>query len=337
MRTNIRSFALRNAKIVVLLWAGCLVVTTGKSQNDPKQFTGELNLAFQGSESKKIEKSIDLLNQADALIEKAENQFSALTDVEKKERASDAYEAAIKTLFAGSAMHREAHSLVFSVFKEKNKSFWQKMEKTNHRASGMDKARYYEGTAQKTMNRSLIRREQVMEGDRFEYALSIMKDAYNLEKLAIRDQGRAMQICADYPVEYNYGWENDLTLDQILAILKDPIVHEPPADIFATVDQSANVDSSLFKEIIFKVQVAAHNMPLTDEYLNSLYRGELAMDMIYEDEWYKYSIGRYATFEEADATLKATNIKKAFVVAYREGKKINIQEARQEAEQAVKQ
>jgi hypothetical protein len=201
----------------------------------------------------------------------------------------------------------------------------------------MDKARYYEGTAQKTMNRSLIRREQVMEGDRFEYALSIMKDAYNLEKLAIRDQGRAMQICADYPVEYNYGWENDLTLDQILAILKDPIVHEPPADIFATVDQSANVDSSLFKEIIFKVQVAAHNMPLTDEYLNSLYRGELAMDMIYEDEWYKYSIGRYATFEEADATLKATNIKKAFVVAYREGKKINIQEARQEAEQAVKQ
>ena len=79
-----------------------------------------------------------------------------------------------------------------------------------------------------------------------------MKDAYNLEKLAVRDQGRAMQICADYPVEYNYGWENDLTLDQIVAILKDPNVHEPPADIFATVDQSTAIDSVLLQRNYFQ-------------------------------------------------------------------------------------
>ena len=72
-----------------------------------KQFTGELNLAFQGSETKKIEKAVDLLNQADALIEKAGNQYSALTDVEKKERASDAIRIAVKTLFNGSVLHAE--------------------------------------------------------------------------------------------------------------------------------------------------------------------------------------------------------------------------------------
>jgi hypothetical protein len=312
-----------------------MVILTAQGQNISKQFTGELNVSLQGSDLKKIERGVDLLNQADALLEKANQQFSVLTDIEKKERASEAYAAALKMLFSCSESYKEGHALVYSVFKDKTQSLWQKMEKNNHRASGMDKARYYEGTARKTMNRSLIRREQVLEGDRFEFALSIMKDAYNLEKLAIRDQGRAMQVCADYPVEYNYGWENDLTLDQILNILKDPIVHEPPADIFATVDQEAKVDSSLFKEVIFKVQIAAHNMPLTDEYLNTLYRGDLKLDMIFEDEWYKYSIGRYATFEEADATLRSINIKKAFVVAYREGKKIGVQEARQEVEQKM--
>lgn len=337
MRSNMYKLTSRLFKISILAGMGCLVMTSGNAQHSIKQFTGELNITLQGSESKKIEKAVELLNQADALIEKAGNQLAALSEIEKKERASESYAAALKTLFEGSTLYGEAHNLVFSVFKEKTKAFWQKMNKTNHRASGMDKARYYEGTALKSLNRSVIRRQQVLEGDRFEYALSIMKDACNLEKLAIRDQGRALQVCADYPVEYNYGWENDLTLDQILAILKDPIVHEPPSDIFATVDQTAVIDSSLLKEIIFKVQIAAHNMPLSDEYLNTLYRGDLKLDMIYEDEWYKYSVGRYTTFEEADATLRAINIKKAFVTAYREGKRISIQEARQEAEQnAVK-
>jgi hypothetical protein len=191
----------------------------------------------------------------------------------------------------------------------------------------MDKARYYEGKAQKSYNRALIRREQVMEGDRFEYARSIMDDAMKLEKLAIRDEGRALQICLDYPVEYNYGWDDDKTLEEIVALMRDPALNEPPEDIFATIDKEARIDSMLLKEIIFKVQIAAHTLPLSNEYLKSLYNGDLRIDMIFEDEWYKYSIGRYLSFDEADATCRECNIKKAFVVAYEAGKHISIQEA----------
>jgi hypothetical protein len=308
----------------------CLILFSGSwvySQNEIKQFTGELNIKFQGGEEKKIERAVEILNEADALLEKAVKEFEELTDVEKKERVSSAYQTILKHLFESSEKFKEGNNAVFSVFKDKNSIFWHKMDKTNHRASGMDKAKYYEGTATKTLNRSLIRRQQVLESDRFEYSLGIMKDALNLEKLAVRDQGRSMQICSDYPVEYNYGWENDLTLEQIVAIMKDPIVHEPPADIFATVDQGTPVDSSLFKEIIFKVQIAAHTMPLSDDYLNAVYKGALKVDMIYEDDWYKYSIGRYKTFDEAEATRIECKIKKAFVVAYQEGKKISTQEA----------
>jgi len=292
-----------------------------------EQFTGELNIKFQPGDEKKLDRGVSIINEAEALLDKAEEEYAVLTPVEIKERVSDEYQIALKHLFESSEMYKEGYNLIYEVFKDKSNDFWQKMLRNNHRATGMEKAKYYQGTATRTLNRSLIRRQQVLESDRYDYSIGIMKDALNLEKLAVRDQGREMQICADYPVEYNYGWENDLSLEQIVAIMKDPIVHEPPADIFATVDQATPVDSSLFREIIFKVQIAAHTMPITDEYLNTVYKGDLKIDMIFEEDWYKYSIGRYKTFYEAEATHREINIKKSFVVAYQAGKKISTTEA----------
>ncbi len=304
-----------------------LIASASLAQSTSAMFTSELNVKFDAMEIKKLERAAKLINDAEMLMQQANNEFTALTDLQKKERASSAYNSALKKLFTSSDLTKEAYGLAFSVFKLKNESFWLKMSRMNHRASGMEKAKYYEGTATRSLNRSLIRRSQVKESDRYEYSLEIMQDALEYEKLAVRDQARALQICTDYPVEYNYGWDDDKSLEEIVKIMKDPIVHEPPKDIFATVDKSTEVDETLFKEIIFKVQIAAHTMPLSQEYLNLIYKGQIPIDLIYEENWYKYSIGRYHTFEEAEMTRKESNIKKAFVVAYCEGKKISTQEA----------
>ena len=318
-----------------------LIVNQGVTlgQSTTTLFTVELNIKFDALELKKFERATKLLNDAELLLQEANNQYAALTGLQKNERASSAYDNALKKLFESSEMSKEAYNLALSVFQAKNASFWQKMNRVNHRASGMEKAKYYESTALKNHNRSLIRRQQVQESDRYEYSLEIMNDATEYEKLAVRDQGRALQICADYPVEYNYGWEDDKSLEEIVKIMKDPNVHEPPKDIFATVDKAAAVDSSLFKVVIFKVQIAAHTMPLSQEYLNLIYKGDIAIDMIFEENWYKYSIGRYNTFDAAEATRRENNIKKSFVVAYCEGKKISTQEAIQllEKKNIVKQ
>ncbi|MFO7370979.1 MAG: hypothetical protein R6X09_11995 [Bacteroidales bacterium] len=299
----------------------------GQEQSTSRMFTAELNVKFDGMEIKKLERAAKMLTDAEAMLQSATSQYDALTDLQKKERISSEYNAAMKLLLASSKTAKEANAIVFYVFKLKNESFWTKMNRTRHRAAGMEKARYYQGTALKSYNRSLIRRQQAEDADRFDYALAIMKDALGYEKLAVRDQGRSLQICTDYPVEYNYGWEDDLSLEEVVKIMKDPNVHEPPKDIFATVDKETLVDSSLFKEVIFKVQIAAHTMPLSEEYLNLIYKDKIPIDMIYEENWYKYSIGRYKTFEEAEATLIETNIKKAFVVAYSEGKKMSTRDA----------
>jgi len=296
-------------------------------QTSPNIFTGELSIKFDAMEQKKLAKAEKMILEAEQLIQEAGMAFETLPAIEKKERLSPGYQSVLKKLLEASQLQKEAHSLAFSVFKDRNNTFWQKMSRNYHRASGMDKARYYESEALKHQNRSIIRRQQVLESDRYEYSTAIMKDALQLEQLAVRDQGRALQICTDYPVEYNYGWEDDKSLEEVIAILRDPNVHEPPDDIFATVDVQAPVDSSLLREIIFKVQIAAHTDPLSDDYLRAVYKGPIRIDMIYEENWYKYSIGRYFAFDEAEATLREVNIKKAFIVAYQEGKKITTQEA----------
>jgi hypothetical protein len=291
-------------------------------------FTSELNVKFDGLEIKKLERAAKLVQEGDLLYQQANKAFNELSEKEKKDRFCEPYKEALKRLYESSSKTREAYDIAFTVFKLKNDVFWQKMNRVNHRASGMEKAKYYAGSALKNHNRSLIRRQQVTESDLFDYSKEIMEDAVEYEKISVRDQGRSLQICIDYPVEYNYGWDDDLSLEQIVKIMKDPIVHEPAKDIFATVDKTAPIDSGLMKEVIFKVQIAAHTMPLSQEYLNLFYKGTIPIDLVFEENWYKYSIGIYRTFEEAEAMRQEINIKKAFVVAYSEGKKISVQEAK---------
>jgi len=297
------------------------------SQEGAVSFTEELNISFDKSENKKFDKAAELLADAKTALDKAEQYYQELTELEIKERVSDNYEEALEQLFEASSIYRESYNLLYSTFNAKREDFWEDMEKANHRAAGMDKAKYYELTANQYMKRALIRYEQSEESERYAYSMKILEDANDLAHLAVRNAGRALQIGMDYPVEYNYGWEDDKTLEEVIVLMRDPNVNEPPEDIFATVDEEKEVDPVLMKEIIFKVQIAAHTEPLSEEYLTSLYKGGLKIDLIYEENWYKYSIGRYSSFDEAEATRRECEIKKAFVVAYQEGKKIGTQEA----------
>jgi hypothetical protein len=77
----------------------------------------------------------------------------------------------------------------------------------------------------------------------------------------------------------------------------------------------------------YKVQIAAHTVPMDDAYLKTIYAGNMEIDLIMEDNWYKYSIGNFKTFEEAVKLLNNINVEKAFIVAYQSGKKINLKKA----------
>lgn len=90
------------------------------------------------------------------------------------------------------------------------------------------------------------------------------------------------------------------------AVVQTPVVQKP-----------VNND-----KIIYKVQIAASNTPLSLEKLNRIYKTDEIINNDLEDNIYKYSIGYYSTYEEADALRNKIGVKGAFIVAYRNGKRV---------------
>ncbi len=312
--------------VVILFFLGCTRLLNAQERNI-SDYTAELSFKISSSEEKKIEKGIEMLSEADTKLSQVEHIFENLSELEKKEKISENYENALKELKDVSELYKEGNQYIYQVFKDKSEKFWASMKKVRHFAAGVEKGKYYEGQAGKHLIMAQQRRDQASWTDRYQYARLKIREAYELEKEAIRDQGRALQIYSDYPVEYNYEWDNDITLEEVYEIYKNPAVKEPPEDIYATVDPNTRVDPVLMEEIIFKVQIAAHTVPLTEEYLRTIYKGGMPIDMIYEDEWYKYSIGRFTDFEEATKVFEECKVRKAFIVAYQGGKKLTIKEA----------
>lgn len=77
-------------------------------------------------------------------------------------------------------------------------------------------------------------------------------------------------------------------------------------------------------ETVYRVQVAASQDPLTEKRLQEIYCGQEQVTMVYEEEWFKYLVGHYATFEDAAQVVKLNCVPDAFVVVYKNGKRLDI-------------
>jgi len=77
----------------------------------------------------------------------------------------------------------------------------------------------------------------------------------------------------------------------------------------------------------FQVQIVACRVPLTQETLQGIYNGTEAPIETLENSWYKYSVGNLNTYADACNLRDQLNIPGAFVVAFLNGKKINVNKA----------
>lgn len=73
------------------------------------------------------------------------------------------------------------------------------------------------------------------------------------------------------------------------------------------------------EEVIYRVQIAANRTELSQRALSRMYYGQKSVEMVNENGWYKYSVGDFATYEEASKFRNSTGMSNAFVVAYRKG------------------
>lgn len=77
---------------------------------------------------------------------------------------------------------------------------------------------------------------------------------------------------------------------------------------------------------VFRIQLAASLKPLSETELKSLYEATSKLGIIYEDDWYKYSIDGAETLSESWAMVKDLNIDGAFVVRYKKGEKLPLRD-----------
>jgi hypothetical protein len=88
------------------------------------------------------------------------------------------------------------------------------------------------------------------------------------------------------------------------------------------------VSSNLSEGLIFKIQIAADKKKMSESSLKNLYQGSEQIDLIEEEGWYKYSVGKFNTYEKAANLKKTVKAKGSFVVAYDNGVKISLHAAK---------
>jgi hypothetical protein len=76
---------------------------------------------------------------------------------------------------------------------------------------------------------------------------------------------------------------------------------------------------------VYKVQIAASRALINNLQLKNIYNGDEEITETYEDNWYKYTIGAFQTYREACLLRDRvkTKVKKAFVIAYINKKRID--------------
>jgi hypothetical protein len=289
-------------------------------------YRGELNIKIEVIDEKRIEKGVETLNEAILVEKEAIRMLKALDDTIIMLGESSDYKKMIRKFLDASELFGEGHFLIYSVFDENCEKFQIEMKKMNHYASGLNKAKYYERKGKRNIARAIDIREILPEADKPEWIQYKMHEAFQLEKLSIRDKGRALQIYQDFPVEYNYGWENDITPEELEKFFNNPLVKLPPEDVFKRkpVEERKEPEGG---EVVFRVQIAAHTVTLTDDYIRTFYTGKDSVIEINEGKWYKYQIGSFDNFREANKLRISSRVPRAFVVAYQDGKKLTIKEA----------
>lgn len=84
------------------------------------------------------------------------------------------------------------------------------------------------------------------------------------------------------------------------------------------------VTNNFAKGFVYRVQIAACRIPLGSESLENIYEGNLTILELHEDNWYKYAIGEFSSYNEARHLKEQVNIPGAFIISYLNGKRIQV-------------
>lgn len=112
----------------------------------------------------------------------------------------------------------------------------------------------------------------------------------------------------------------------IIAYLNGIRIKITPAIAYKQKNFINNLNYSKNKNLIFRIQIAASKIVISEKYLKNIYNGPMQVDKINEDGWYKYSINCGNDYVNALKIIKNISIPGAFISIYENNKKIKFDE-----------
>lgn len=283
------------------------------------------------SDQKKIDRANELIKSGQALWSRLINEYNP-KNITNYKIDSAYYVKAYPLLVQAGKNMQEANQMKFEVYRKNCMSFWSKHRYES--PSGLEKAKSLQKEATVYFQKAQLNWQAATNYVK-EYGKSFERyqEAISLEIIAVKKEGRALQLYTDWPIHYDYVWDEDIEKDlftipkpveiaqQVETPKKDTVIQKEPEKKY----EPEPYDSTV---VYYQVQIVAHTVPLNDSYIRmNIYNGSMPIEMLHEEGWYKYVIGRYRTFEEANNLLKEVKIPKAFVVAYKNHKRVPIREA----------
>lgn len=259
----------------------------------------ELGLTLAKSEQRKVDKATSLMDNASTLLEKARNAGKNSGAYSFLKQASSKYESALHTMKG--------------LYESALKDFYDKANPIM--INKFDHARYYDQRAEgyaSAADRVMQKLDSVKGVENY---YPVYANAYENVKWAIINELRAVKVYQDFPLEYPYEWDDFFREHQIMLAREEASRYASHPELKQQAQQEAK---ETYRTIYFRVQIAAHTMRIPSLQLWAIYKGKVPIKEVYENGWYKYTIGNFERYDEALTLLKSCNVKKAFIVAYDE-------------------
>jgi len=112
-------------------------------------------------------------------------------------------------------------------------------------------------------------------------------------------------------------------------VLPEQKAQQPAAEQQITAIENESQPSQNQPDVEFRIQVAASRTPLTREKVDNLCSKSYTMGTTEENGWYRYHIVAGNSYAQAKQILRECGVEKAFIVPFKNGKRVTIAEVSQ--------
>ncbi|MCF6241846.1 MAG: hypothetical protein L3J74_10945 [Bacteroidales bacterium] len=295
-----------------------------------------------------VKKLVDDEESANKLMDIADKYYQELAEyrieaqkIEKKNKRYKLYKKMEKVESAALQYRVEALDNFHGVAVRKYQLFKEDIQKFHKQSSSakIDSSKSLEKLAHDAFADAEVKVQiayhTVNHGEQFD----IYTRAYVLEQIGLLYQHKIYAMFL--------AW-NMATSKQIDKEIESLLKNEPLNTYSEDKNQQIVKDSIVYKEvlihdtiiiekensgIIYRVQIAASKVPVSMKELQKIYPANSPIHTSIENGWYKYSVGLFNTYREAQKFKINIGVKDAFVVAYINNNRVDISEALKEEKQ----